>query len=77
MRISGKTAADELAGRVGDTAPVFYWCEGVVCYEDCLHFFEVGVAVEWGVAAEEEVGYHAYRPDVTIRSELVHRVGLE
>ena len=29
-----------------------------------MHFFEVGVPVEGGVAAQEEVGDYAYGPDV-------------
>lgn len=43
---------------------VFEGGEAVVGDEDGLHFFEVGVPVEGGVAAEEEVGYYAYGPDV-------------
>ncbi|KFY08530.1 hypothetical protein V491_08429, partial [Pseudogymnoascus sp. VKM F-3775] len=38
--------------------------EAVVCYEDGLHLFEVGVAVERRVAAQQKVRNHAYRPDI-------------
>ena len=31
-----------------------------------MHFFEVGVPVEGRVAAEEEVGYYSYGPDVAV-----------
>ena len=64
VRVDGQAAFDEVAGGEGDAAPVFERGEGVVGDEDGLHFFEVGVPVEGGVAAEEEVGYHAYGPDV-------------
>lgn len=62
--VSGEAAFDEVAGGERDAAPVFERGEAVVGDEDCLHFFEVGVPVEGGVAAEEEVGYYAYGPDV-------------
>lgn len=64
VRVDGQAAFDEVAGGQGDAAPVFERGEGVIGDEDGLHFFEVGVPVEGGVAAEEEVGYHAYGPDV-------------
>jgi len=38
-----------------------------------LHFFEVGVAVERGVAAEEEVSYYADGPDVAGEVLLVQK----
>lgn len=66
VRVDGQAAFDEVAGGEGDAAPVFEGREGVVGDEDGLHFFEVGVPVEGGVAAEEEVGYHAYGPDVAV-----------
>lgn len=62
--VDGQAALDELPGRERDAAPVFERGEGVVGYEDGLHFFEVGVPVEGRVAAEEEVGYYADGPDV-------------
>lgn len=49
---------------LGDPSPVFDGGETVVCDEDGLHFFEVAVAVEGSVSAEEEVGYDAYCPDI-------------
>ena len=58
---------DEVSCGGGDVAPVFEGGEGVVGGADCLHFFEVAVAVEGGVAAEEEVGYDAGCPDVAGR----------
>lgn len=68
--IDGKAAPDEVSGGLGDVAPVFDWGEGVVGGEDGLHFFQVGVAVERCVAAEEEVGYYADRPDVAVTGRL-------
>ena len=62
--VDGEAAFDEFAGGEGDGAPVFEGGEAVVGDEDGLHFFEVGVPVEGGVAAEEEVGYYADGPDV-------------
>ena len=62
--VDGKAAFYEFAGGEGDGAPVFEGGEAVVGDEDGLHFFEVGVSVEGGVAAEEEVGYYADGPDV-------------
>lgn len=62
--VDGEAAFDEFTRVVGDAAPEFDGGEGVVGYEDCLHFFEVGFAVEGGVAAEEEIGYYSYGPDV-------------
>jgi hypothetical protein len=50
---------------VGDAAPVFYRRETVVCHENSLHFFEVGVPIEGRVAAEKEVGDDADSPEVT------------
>lgn len=68
--IDGQAASDEVAGWVGDVAPVFDGCEGVVGGEDGLHFFQVGVAVEWCVAAEEEVGDDADGPDVAVHASV-------
>lgn len=68
LRVDCKTAADEIAGFLGYTAPVFEWREGVVGGEDGLHFFQVGVAVERGVPAEKEIGDHANGPDVAFFS---------
>ena len=62
--VDGEAALDELAGGERDAAPVFERREGVVGDQDGLHFFQVGVPVEGGVAAEEEVGYYADGPDV-------------
>lgn len=62
--VDGKAALDEFAGGRADVLPVFCGGEGVVGYEDGLHFFEVRIAVEGGVAAEEEVGYYANGPEV-------------
>ena len=72
MGVDGETAFDEFAGGEGDGAPVFEGREGVVGYEDGLHFFEVRVPVKGGVAAEEEVGYYADGPDVTGSCENEH-----
>lgn len=66
LGVDGEAAFNEFAGGEGDGAPVFEGGEGVVGDEDCLHFFEVGVSVKGCVAAEEEVGYDAYRPDVSM-----------
>lgn len=66
LRVDGEAALDELAGGEGDGAPVFERGEGVVGDEDGLHFFEVGVPVEGGVAAEEEVCYYSYGPHVAV-----------
>ena len=63
--LDSETATDEFAGGERNAAPVFEWGEGVVGHEDGLHFFEVGVTVEGGVAAEEKVGYDANSPDIT------------
>lgn len=63
-RVDGQAALDELAGRQRDAAPVLERGEGVVGDEDRLHLLEVAVAVEGGVAAEEEVGDDADGPDV-------------
>lgn len=71
LRVDSEAFLDKIAGGEGDAAPVFERGEGVVCDEDCLHFFEVGVAVEGSVAAEEEVGYHADCPDVARFVNLV------
>lgn len=38
-----------------------------------MHFFEVGVAVKGGVAAEEEVSYYAYGPYVSTRKRARER----
>lgn len=65
-RVNGQAAADEVARREGDAAPVFEGREGVVGDEDGLHFFQVRVPVEGRVAAEEEVGYYADGPDVAV-----------
>jgi len=51
------------AGR--DVPPVFFGSISVVCVDDGLHFFQVGVSVEGRVAREEEVCYYAYCPDIT------------
>ena len=64
--IDRETATDEVAGEFGDVAPVLDRCEGIVGAEDGLHFFEVGVAVEGSIAAEEEVSYYADGPDVAV-----------
>lgn len=76
MRVDGQAAFDEVAGREGDAAPVFEGGEGVVGDEDGLHFFEVGVPVEGGVAAEEEVGDDAYGPDVAVYLRTIVSNGL-
>ena len=68
--VDGEAAFYEFPRGEGDGAPVFEGGEGVVGYEDGLHFFEVGVAVEGGVAAEEEVGYYADGPDVAVGDQI-------
>lgn len=73
--IDGEAAFDELARGEGDAAPVFERGEGVVGDEDGLHLFEVGVPVEGGVAAEEEVGYYADGPDVAVKGGRGVRFG--
>lgn len=65
-RVGGQATADEVARRERDAAPVFERREGVVGHQDGLHFFEVRVPVEGGVAAEEEVGDYADGPDVAV-----------
>ena len=67
LRVGGQAAFYEFARGGGDGAPVFEGREAVVGDEDGLHFFEVGVPVEGRVAAEEEVGYYAYGPDVSFQ----------
>lgn len=62
--IDGETALDEGARWKGNTAPVFKRREGVIGDEDGLHLFQIRVAVEWGVAAEQEVGYDADCPHI-------------
>lgn len=62
--VDGEAAFYEFARGEGDGAPVFERGEAVVGDEDGLHFFQVRVSVEGGVAAEEEVCYYAYGPDV-------------
>ena len=74
-RVDGQAAADELARRERDPAPVLQRREGVVRDQDRLHFFQVGVPVEGRVAAEEEVGYYAYGPDVAGWGSLLDLVG--
>ena len=74
-RVGGQAAFDEVARAERDAAPVFEGCERVVGDEDGLHFFEVGVSVEGGVAAEEEVGYDADGPYVAVRWMLVGFLG--
>ncbi len=66
--VDGQAAVDEVAGGAGDAAPVFGRGEGVVGYQDGLHFFQVRVPVEGRVAAEQEVGYYADGPDVAFGS---------
>lgn len=63
--VDGEAALDEFARGEGDAAPVFQGREGVVGDEDGLHFFQVGVPVEGGVAAEEEVCDDTDRPYVS------------
>ena len=65
--IDRQTLLDKISCAEGNAAPVFERGEGVVGDEDRLHFFEVGFAVKGGVAAEEEVGYYAYGPDITLK----------
>ena len=64
LGVNCEAAFYEFTRGEGDEAPVFEGREGVVGYEDGLHFFEVGVTVEGGVSAKEEVRYYAYCPDV-------------
>ena len=66
LGVDGEAALDKFACGERDGAPVFERREGVVSDKDGLHFFEVGVAVEGRVAAEQEVGYHTYCPRVAI-----------
>lgn len=62
--VDSETLLDEAPGGVGDVAPVFDGCEGVVGLQDGLHLFEVRVSVERGVSAEEEVCDDPDSPDV-------------
>ena len=64
LRVDGQAAADEVLGLGGDAAPVLDGGEAVVGAEDGLHLLEVGVAVEGGVAAQQEVGDDADGPQV-------------
>ena len=64
--IDGEAAFYKVPRGEGDATPVLDGGEGVVGDEDGLHFFEVAVVVEGGVAAEEEVGYYADCPDVAV-----------
>lgn len=75
LGVNSEAAFNEFTRRRGDAAPVFYWGEGVVCYQDCLHFFEVGVAIEGGVTAKEKVSYYAYGPYVSIRKRASREGG--
>jgi hypothetical protein len=63
-RVDGQAALDELTSLNTDTAPVLDRGEAVVCDQNGLHFFQIAVAIEGCVSAEQEVGYHADRPDV-------------
>jgi len=63
--VDGQAAVDELAGRLRDAAPVLLRGVRVVGRQDGLHLLQVGLAVEGGVAAEEEVGDDADGPDVS------------
>lgn len=64
--VDGQAALDELARRLRHAAPVLERRERVVGHQDGLHLLEVGVAVEWRVTAEEEVGDHTNSPDVAV-----------
>ena len=64
LRVDGQASFDKLPRRNRDRAPVFERGERVVGNEDSLHFFEIGVPIKRGVAAEEEICYYAYCPDV-------------
>ena len=77
LGINGEAAFDEVTGGEGDAAPVFERGEGVVGDEDGLHFFNIGVAVEGGIAAEEEVGYYANGPDVAFDVVSIANEGTE
>lgn len=39
LRVDGQAAVDEVAGFLGDTAPILERGEGVIGREDGLHFF--------------------------------------
>lgn len=65
VAVDGETSLDELSCGQGHAPPVFERGEGVVGDEDGLHLFKVAVTVEGGVAAEKEVGYYAYGPDIS------------
>ena len=67
--IDGQAAVDEVPRGKGDAAPVFGGREGVIGNKDGLHFFKVGVPVERGVAAEEEVRDYANGPDIAVRGK--------
>lgn len=62
--VNGEAAPDKVLCGRGDAAPVLDRGEAVVGVEDGLHLLEVGVAVEGGVAAEQEVGDDANGPEV-------------
>ena len=72
LGVDCQTAFNKFTRGEGDRTPVFEGSKGVVGDQDGLHFFKIGVSVEGGIAAEEEVGYYADCPDVSkanIRSE--------
>lgn len=64
LGIDRQTAVDELAGGLGDVAPVLDGSERVICHEDGLHLLEVRFPIEWRVATEEEVGDDPDGPDI-------------
>lgn len=65
VRVRGEASFDEFTGSLGDIAPVLERRKGIVCHQDGLHFFEVGVAVEGCVTAKKEVCDDANSPDIT------------
>ena len=77
LRIDCQATFNEFAGGEGDRTPIFERSEGIVGDQDGLHFFEIGVPVKGGVAAEEEVGYYAYCPDVSEMGISSRQNGIE
>lgn len=80
FRVDCQALLDEVSSGQANVAPVFDGSERVVGLQDCLHFFKIGVAVERGVAAQEEVGDDAYGPyisDLNVSGLTLSRQGKE
>jgi len=62
--VNGQALFDEVTSHMRDIPPIFDRCERVVGLQDGLHLFQVGIPIEGGVAAKEEVSDDADGPDI-------------